>query len=259
MQKTYHLSAKTRTEKGRKNWSLRAGDQVPAVVYGAALKEPKNIAVDRNAFTRLFREAGESSLVELEVEGSQPLPVLIQDIQLDPLRNEVIHAAFRAVDMTKAVEADVKLHFTGESVAMKSLGGTLVHPVETLRVKALPKDLPHMIEIDLSRLATFEDAIHLKDIVVGAGVEFLGDKNQTVALVTPPRSEEELAELDKAVEIDVTKVEVAGKKKEEEEAEGEEGAAAGEKKPETEAKSGKAGSGFAGKELVAKEAPKAKK
>ena len=224
---TYRLAAKTRVLKGRKNWSLRLDDQVPAVIYGPALKEPKNIAVDRQAFTRLFREAGESSLVELEVEGSEPLHVLIQDIQLDPMRDEVIHADFRAVDMNKPVEAEVKLHFVGEAPAVKSMGGTLVRPMETVRVRALPKDLPHFIEVGMTGLTSFEQVVQLKDLVAAQGVEILGEANQTIAFVTPPRSEEEMAELDKAVDIDVTKVEVAGKKEEPED--GEEGA---EGKPE---------------------------
>ncbi len=235
---TYTLQAKTRDLLGRKTNRLRAEGMVPAVVYGPALSEPKNILIERGAFTRLFKEAGESSIVELALEKGEPLHVLIQDIQQDPLRDEVIHADFRAVDMTKKVETEVKLRFVGESAAVKSLGGTLVHPIEAIKVRALPKDLVNHIDIDISKLTTFDDVIQVKDIAAPAGIELLLGASQTVALVAPPRSEEEMAELDKAVDIDVSKVEVAAKKKEEPE-EGAEAPSEAAPKAEAPAKGGK--------------------
>ncbi len=214
------LAASPRVHAGRKTYHLRNEGIIPAVVYGTGM-EPKNIQVDRALFTRLFKTAGESTLVELALEGGAPLHVLIQDVQLDPLRDEFTHADFRVVDMTKKIEAEVKLHFVGEAPAVKALGGTLVRTVEEVRVKALPKDLVSFIEVDLSKLVNFEEGIQLKDLVVPAGVEFLDDMEQTVAIVAAPRSEEELADLNKAVEIDVTAVEkVEKEKKGDEEAEG---------------------------------------
>jgi large subunit ribosomal protein L25 len=234
---TYPLSAKSRETMGRKNYALRAEGNFPAVVYGEGVKEPKNVAIERRAFVRVFKAAGESGIVELSLDGKNVVNVLIQDVQTDPLRDEVIHADFRAIDMNKPIEVDVKITFVGESPAIKGLGGIFVHPFEALRVRALPKDLPHEISVDISGLKTFEDAIHLKDVAAPAGVEFVNDLNATIATVNAPRSEEELAELNKAVEVDVTKIEVEKKGKEEEE--GAEGAAAAgaeakadEKKPE---------------------------
>ena len=220
---TQTLQASARTHRGRKTHHLRVESKIPAVVYGAGI-EPKNVTVDRGIFTRLYKSAGESTLVELQIEGEKPLNVLIQDIQYDPLRGDVIHADFRAVDMTKLIEAEVKLFFTGESMAVKALGGTLVHAMETVQVKALPKDLVSQIDVNISSLATFEDSIKIKDLPVPAGIEILDDADQTVALVEAPRSEEELAALDKAVEMDVSAVEKGETKKKDEDAEEGEGA-----------------------------------
>jgi large subunit ribosomal protein L25 len=205
---------------GRKNYVLRHEGRIPAVVYGSGT-EPMNIEVVHNEFAKAFRTAGESSLVELSIDGAESLHVLIQDAQTDPLRGEYIHADFRAVDMTKKIEAEVKLAFVGDSPAVKGLGGTLMHPMDEIRIRALPKDLMSHIDVDISRLATFDDQILVKDLVVPAGVEVLEDMDATVALVAAPRSEEELAELDKAVEIDVTAVEKVEKPKKEGEEEGE--------------------------------------
>lgn len=226
------LKAASRTLRGRKTNQLRAEEQVPAVVYGAGI-DPKNVTIDRGEFTRLYKKAGESTLVELQIEGEKPLNVLIHDLQFDPMRDEVTHADFRAVDMSKKIEAEVKLVFVGESMAVKSLGGTLVHPMDTVLIRALPKDLLSEIKVDISALATFEDTVAIKDLPVPEGVEIMEEMNQTVALVEPPRSEEEMAALDKAVEMDVTAVEKVEKKKEEEEGEeGAEGTPAAEKKEE---------------------------
>jgi len=221
------LEAVARDLKGRKNHRIRSEGRVPAIVYGAGLKQPKNIAIDRNAFVRVFKQTGESTLVDLSIDGKEHVNVLIQDIQLDPLRDEVIHADFRAVDMNKPIEARVKLEFTGESGAVKNLGGTLVKSQTELTIRALPKDLVSSLAIDLSSLKTFDDTIHVRDIAASAGVEILEKPDLTIVTVMEPRSEAEMAALESAVDLDVTKIEVAKKGKEEEEGEAAaEGAAA---------------------------------
>lgn len=209
---------------GRDNWQTREGGSVPAVVYGSAM-EPKNVAVDRKALFNAFREAGESTLVDLLINGDQPIKVLIQDLQYDPMTSEIIHADFRVVDLTKEITAEIKLHFVGESPAIKELGGIMVHAMVEIEVRALPTALVSALEVDISKLKTFEDTIKISDLVLPAGITVVDDLNQTIALVAPPRTEAELAELDKAVEVDVTAVEVEKEKKEgTEDSEGKEGA-----------------------------------
>ena len=231
------LQVKPRELKGRKNYILRNESQVPGVVYGAGI-DSMNIAVDHNTLVKLFRTAGESTLIEMQVEGGKAVNVLIQDIQRDPLRDDIIHADFRAVDMNKLIEAEVKLKFVGEAPAVKALGGTLVRPMESLLIKALPKDLISVLEIDLSKLETFDDVARVSDLAVPEGVEILEEQHRTLALVAPPRTEEEIAALDEAVETDVAGVEVEGEKKEGEEGENGEATPAeeGEKKEEESAK-----------------------
>ena len=141
------LAARTRVLKGRKNYQLRSVAQVPAVVYGSSIKTPLSITLDRVAFSKLYGQVGESTVVELAIEGGSPVHALIQDYQTDPLRGEVIHVDFRAVDMTKSIEAEVKLKFAGDSAAVKALGGTLVTVLSTVTIRALPKDLVPFLEV----------------------------------------------------------------------------------------------------------------
>ncbi len=207
------IEAKTREAKGRKTNVLRDSGLVPAVMYGFET-QPKNIVLDRNAFVRVYKQAGESTVVDLEIEGVNH-PVLIAEIQRDPLTDFITHADFRRVDPKRKIEADIPLKLVGLAPAVKELGGTLVQSLEELEVMSLPDALVHEIEVDVSRLATFEDVIRVKDIIVPAGIEIKSSPEQAVASVQPPLSEAEIAALDSAVDADVSKVEVLTEKKEE--------------------------------------------
>jgi len=209
----FTLAAQMRTEIGRKTNQLRAEGKVPAVVYGSGT-EPKMLTVDRIQFVKTYKDAGESSIVELAIDGGTPLHVLIQDYQLDPLRDEVTHIDFRSVDMSKEIQAEVELEFVGESMAVKALGGTFVPSKDSVAVTCLPSKLVRKIEVDISSLKTFDDIIRVSDVVVPEGIVIDEDPNTTLAAVQAPRSEEEMADLDKAVEMDVSAVEVEKKAKE---------------------------------------------
>ncbi|MFH1253117.1 MAG: 50S ribosomal protein L25 [Candidatus Uhrbacteria bacterium] len=206
------ISANKREIIGRANNKSRLAGLVPAIVYGSNM-QPKNISVDRKALTTAYKEAGESTLIDLVVEGDQSLKVLLQDLQRDPLLGEIIHVDFRAVDLTKEIITEIKLRFIGEAPAVKELGGTLVHTTDEIKVRALPAALVASLEVDISKLKTFEDAVRISDLVLPAGITAVDDAEDTLAIVTPPRSEAEMDELNKAVEHDVAAVAVAEKEK----------------------------------------------
>lgn len=211
------LQAQQRTLVGRKTRQLRATGEIPAIVYGSGI-EPSPLTINRNAFLKTYRQAGESSIVELVVGENKPLHVLIQDTQIDPLLNEVTHVDFRSIDMNKEIEASVQLEVTGESPAVKALGGTLVLSRDYVVVRCLPAKLVRSLAVDISKLATFEDSIRVRDLVLPEGMIIIDQPTLSIAAVEAPRSEEELAALDKAIEVDISTVEVAGKKEDEEEA-----------------------------------------
>lgn len=219
---TNTLQAKKREASGKKVDKIREQGLIPAVVYGADLDESVSIIVDRNAFVKTYNNAGESTVVDLEIEDGDTISALIQDYQLHPIRGEVTHADFLALDMDEPVETEVKLEFVGTAAAVKALGGTLVRSLDELLIRALPKDLVASIEVNVEPLETFEDVIHVSDVDVPEGVEVLEDPKRSIVSVTPPRTEEELEALEGAIEADVDAVEVMGEE-EEELLEGEEG------------------------------------
>lgn len=208
------LTAKIRKISGKKTKNLRKEEILPAVLYGPKTKT-LSLEVGYKDFEKIYQESGESSLISLEVEGKK-IPVLIHEIQRDPLTDKIIHVDFYQVPLKEKITARVPLVFEGEAPAVKELGGTLVKIIHELEVKAKPEDLPKEIKVDLSVLKTFEDAILIKDLRVSEGVEILKNPEEIVAEVNPPEKVEE--ELTKPLEEKIEEVErVEEKPKEEEE------------------------------------------
>jgi len=192
------ISAISRDSLGKKNTELRKKGSIPAVVYGNN-KENLNISLDAKEFNKAFMIAGHSAIVELKVGESDGENVLIQDIDMDPVRNEISHADFYRVNMNKTIRTGVPLHFIGEAPAVFQQEGSLFKNIEEVEVETLPANLPPHIEIDISILDDFSKSIHISDIKAPEGVEILEDAEQLICKVDPPRSEEEMAALDEEI------------------------------------------------------------
>jgi large subunit ribosomal protein L25 len=213
------LSAKIRDVFGRKTKKGKKEGLVPAVVYGKKVK-PQSVWIKALDFSKLLKKSGESTMIELEIDEKDKRNVIIYEIQKDPVAGNFIHADFFQVRMDEEIEKEVELSYIGEAPAVKELGGVLVKSLDEINVKCLPADLPSEIEVDISVLKTFEDHITVKDLKISPKVKFDIDPETVVALVAPPRSEEELEGLSEKVEEDVTKVEgVIKEEKSEEEGE----------------------------------------
>lgn len=194
------LEAAKRTASGKRNRGLRAMGRVPAVVYGRGVKsEP--IEVESKAIERVFRQAGGNKIVGLKVGEGRVRNVLIHEVQHEPLRGQLTHVDFYVVRMDEELKAEVPLHFVGESTAVYQDEGTLVKNLEAVAVECLPNDLPESLEVDISVLDDFEKTITLADLKIPAGVKLVEeDLSMLVAKVDPPRSDEEMAELEEAVD-----------------------------------------------------------
>ena len=217
------LAATSRDVEKSKAKELRRAGIAPACVYGAG-KENVNVGVNRNDFVRLFRTAGNNTVVELSIDEKESENVLIYSVSYHPVSDEVDHIDFIRVRMDEKITTKVPLEFVGLSKAVKDLGGIFNTDMDEIEVTCLPGDLPKLIEVNIDSLLTFDDAIKISDLNIPAGVEVEHEAEIVVANVIPPRSEEELASLDQEVSENVEGVEVEEKgKKEEEGAEGAEG------------------------------------
>ena len=184
------LKAEERDLKTNLNKARKQG-QIPAVLYGHKIKN-QHLFVRQADFEKIFKKAGESTIIELETADKKIHPVLIQDVSQNYLTYNPDHVDFYEVDMTEKIRATVNLEFVGESAAIKNMGGTLVRVINYLEVECLPADLPHSFSVDISSLQTFEQSIHIKDLSIPEKVKILADLEDTVAKVQPPRTEEEL-------------------------------------------------------------------
>jgi len=209
------LSAKIRRETGRKINAIKNAGKIPAVVYGPGVKNVL-IEIDYKEFQKVFKEAGESSLISLRVEEEkEERPVLVHEIQKDSVSDSIIHIDFFQASLKEEVEANVPLVFEGVSLAVKDLGGTLVKHFSELEVKALPQNLPHEIKISIDELKTFEDHILVKDLILPEKVKVIAKADEIVVSVSRPAKVEE--ELAKPVEEKVEDVEKVEKEKKTEE------------------------------------------
>ena len=202
---TITLNATKRNILGKKTKDLRVQGKLPAVVYGHNT-DTESIELDAKEFGKAFKQAGESTLVSLNIEGEKK-PVLIQEVQHHYLNGNPIHVDFYAVNMTEKLKARIPIYILGESPAVKALGGVMVKNLSEVEVECLPGDLPQFIEVDIATLTNFEDAIRVSDLRVSDKVKILASPDEMIVTVTAPRSDEELKALDETVTEDVTKVE----------------------------------------------------
>ena len=211
---THTLQAEARTARGKQLQALRAQGSLPAVVYGAK-EEATPFVLSRNAFEKVLKDAGESTVIVLSGLGGDK-EVLIHDVAYDPVTGTAIHADFYAIEKGKAVTVDVPITFVGQSPAVKQ-GAVLTKVLYALEVEAMPKDLPHEITIDVSTLVEIDDQIAVGDLPVLTGVTFTNDAEDVIVVASAV--EEEVEEPVAPVDMSAIEVEAKGKKEEEGESE----------------------------------------
>lgn len=184
------LEAPKRDVFGRKVKSLRKQGILPANIYGKNIKSTA-VQVDTQDFEKILEKAGETSIVNLKVgKESKKRPVLISNLQRDPITDFPIHVDFHQVDLTQKVTVDVPIEIKGVSVAVEEKGAVLIRLLDELEVEALPDDLPEKILVDISPLKEFDQSVLVKDLKVGDKVNILADPKEAVVMVQEPKEEE---------------------------------------------------------------------
>lgn len=217
----FNLKAKIRKDLGKKTKALRKNGVLPAIFYGPKMtsgrgKKALPLEINLKEFEKIYQQAGESTLISLEVEDQKTL-VLIHEVQRDPITSKPIHVDFYQPILEKEITAKVPLVFEGLSPAVKDLGGTLVKDISEVEVRALPQNLPKEIKVMVESLKTFEDNIKISDLKTPEGVRILKKPEEIVASVSPLEKVEE--ELVKPIEEKVEEVEKVEKKEKVEEKE----------------------------------------
>jgi large subunit ribosomal protein L25 len=192
MATTFSIKAEPRTLLGKKAKRLLRQGYVPGVVFRSN-GESTAVQFEERSLGRILHQAGTTHLIELELNGEK-LTTLLRAVDREPITARIRHVNLWAMAMDEPIETEVPIVLEGESLALKS-GGVLIHPVEKLRVKCLPTQIPEAIHVNLAALENFGDSIHLRDIQLPAGVQALDDPDTTIASVAAPKgmAEEEAA------------------------------------------------------------------
>ncbi len=194
--------------------AIRKTGNIPAVFYGP--KEPTTpIVINAKEFTKMWKKAGQSSVIILK-EGTNEHEVLIHEIDVHPLSGDIRHADFYVIEKGKKVKVSVTLIYDGISPAVKDKGAILVKVRREVEVEAAPRDLPHEIKVDISKLVEFTDVVKAKDLAIPAGVELKIGGEEVIASIS--EAKEEVEEAPAAIDMSAIEVEAKGKEVKEGEA-----------------------------------------
>src|SRR5213593_453160 len=186
---------------GKKVKVLRLGGLTPANIYGHNV-ESQAIQVATEQLKHVLKSAGRNDIVYVRLDGDEPRPTFVRDVQQHPVTDAIQHVDFLQISLREKVRADVPIHLVGLAPAVDTFGGILMHGLDHVTVEALPTEVPSSLEIDVSHLAEINQALHVSDLVVPGGVTLLTDVEQVIAKVAPPAVEpiEEVPEEEAAEE-----------------------------------------------------------
>jgi len=208
--KRLELEVSKREVTGKKVRFLRREGIVPANIYGHGI-DSTAINVDAKSLKHLLAHAGMTDLIFLKIGDSKnPLRVLVREVQKNPLNDDLLHVDFYQVKMTQKIKVDVPLVFVGEAPVLKKVkNSSILHLIDSLHIEALPDDLPHSLEVDVSHLEETNQAIHIKDIPLDRGITLLSDPEQMAVKVIEARKEVEEVPVEAEVAEEVEAAEEA--------------------------------------------------
>lgn len=192
---------------------IRKAGMIPAVCYGPD-QEAVTVAIDSREFIKTYREAGNSTIIDLEADG-ESYEVLVKDIDYHPVTDEILHIDFYAIKRGEEMQLSVSLVFVGESQADKD-GGILNEILHELEVRCLPRNIPSEIEVDLSTLTEAGMAITVGDLQLGEGVVATAESTDVVVSVSEASEEVEEETGDDQAALDAVLADPQGDSKEEE-------------------------------------------
>jgi len=194
------LACEVRTTFGKKNRALRKSYFIPGVIYGEG-KESLHITLPYKAFLEVFRKAGETTIVECQVDGNV-IPTLISDVSVHSVKETILHVDLRRVNLKKKVETRVPVVITGNSPAVKA-GGVLLQQMQEVFVEALPQNIPHEITIDISLITEIGQEVLISDLPKSETYDITDDATRVIVSVVAHREESVEAQTER-VETEIT-------------------------------------------------------
>jgi large subunit ribosomal protein L25 len=181
------LSARPRTESGKgAARKLRASGEIPAVVYGHG-REPQSLSVNARDLDKLLgRISAENTVVEVGLEG-KTARTLIREIQRHPFKKQILHVDFQELVAGESMKVNIPLVLVGIPESVRTGGGVMDQTMRELSIEVDPTNMPNHIDVDVSEIA-IGHSIHVRDLVLPAGVTVLTDVDATVVVVSQSRA-----------------------------------------------------------------------
>jgi large subunit ribosomal protein L25 len=190
-----------------KNKSLVKAGRIPSIYYGPK-QASTPISIDLKSFSKVWKVAGESQVIILK-DGNEEHEALIHEVDVHPVNGVPRHVDFYVIEKGKKVSVKIPLIFSGISPAVKDKGAILVKVMRDVEVEAAPRDLPHEVKVDISKLVEYGDVIHAGDLDLGKNVTLKVNSDEVVASVS--EAKEEVVE---TTPVDLSQIEVEAKGKE---------------------------------------------
>jgi large subunit ribosomal protein L25 len=188
---TINLKLSPREVTGKKVKRLRRDGVIPVHFYGRGT-EALALQVEAAVLRRILPRVGTSVPLTVELDGKGDENIcFVREVQRHPVTDDLLHVDFVRVEATQVVTVEVPIILSGESLAVRDMGGTVVQPLQTLSVEALPMNMPASFALDVSVLEDFEKSLRVSDIQVSPDVTVLNEAEEMIARVLPPRIEEE--------------------------------------------------------------------
>jgi large subunit ribosomal protein L25 len=193
MSTNHALEVQLRTVAGKKVKDLRQAGLLPAVVYGKDV-EAIAVQVDERTFGNVYRKVGHSALIDLQIPGQPKQAAFVHDVQRHPVSRAIMHADLRVVDLKVAITTSVPIVLTGETELIARGDAVVNQSLMEIELHALPGDLPHNIEIDISGLDSLEKNIHVSDIAATGNYTIVTDPEAVIVSLTQVRAAVEAEE-----------------------------------------------------------------
>ena len=143
-----------------------------------------SIQLNAHDFDLLLVRHGDSAIIDLDLDGKK-VKALINNVQVDPVTDALVHVDFYEIDMTKTIHLEIPIELVGEAPGVNK-GGSLSQMIREIEIECLPSDLPDALEVDISKLE-IDDGIYVKDISLGDKVEIHTGEDVLIVSVAPPR------------------------------------------------------------------------
>jgi large subunit ribosomal protein L25 len=213
LRKDITIVAEVRTSRGKNEARrTRVAGSIPAVVYGA-FQDAVSISVSPKELNKIIRSStGFNTIFTLAITGGETTPVMVVDQQLDPIRNSLLHADFKRIDLTKRIRVTVPVTTEGEPAGVKVQGGLLEIISRAVEIECLPDEIPESFVINVSELMIGQSK-RGSDVGLSGSMKLVSDPHTVIAHIVSLRAEEVVA-VDAVAAVPEPEVAKKGKKEE---------------------------------------------